>query len=217
VIAFTPISRPATWTGHALNLVVPFPSSPRRLSPQHWTPLESVMAHVWVYPVAMARTPVPRPSTPTGVELCRDWALPSIPLPPQHLAAAAVESAQVCQAPTLTVRISVVGPETTGMLAWPPIGVALPSSPNWLKPQQSALPTAVTAQVWEPAPAVEIARMPGGRPTTLTGVRLSMVLPLPSWPKWLNPQHLTVPELVRAQVSKPPAEIATTLLARPTT
>ena len=45
-------------------------------------------------------------------------------------------------------------------------------------------------------------------PVTATGVALSVVVPLPSWPKTLSPQHLTVPPvLVSAQVWKPPAAI----------
>ena len=33
------------------------------------------------------------------------------------------------------------------------------------------------------------------------------MVPLPSWPKEFNPQHLTVPPVRRAQVSSAPAEI----------
>ena len=45
------------------------------------------------------------------------------------------------------------------------------------------------------------------RPLTLTGVEESVLVPSPSWPDWLSPQHLTVPPARRAQVWSLPAEI----------
>ena len=61
----------------------------------------------------------------------------------------------------------------------------------------------------------EIAVTPLARPATSTGVPLSIVEPFPSWPPPLNPQHLTPPALVRAQVWVLPAAIAVTPMARP--
>ena len=37
------------------------------------------------------------------------------------------------------------------------------------------------------------------RPDTATGISLSVVVPLPSWPLALSPQHMTAPAVVRAQ------------------
>ena len=45
----------------------------------------------------------------------------------------------------------------------------------------------------------------------------SVVVPSPSWPKSLSPQHLTPPALVSAQVWPSPAAIAVTPLVRPVT
>ena len=41
-------------------------------------------------------------------------------------------------------------------------------------------------------------------PTTSTGVRLLVVVPVPSEPKSLAPQHFTLRETIRAQLTKPP-------------
>jgi hypothetical protein len=48
-------------------------------------------------------------------------------------------------------------------------------------------------------------------------VLLLIIEPFPSWPPVLLPQHFTPPPLVSAQVWPPPAAIALTPLARPTT
>src|ERR1035437_2623824 len=45
-------------------------------------------------------------------------------------------------------------------------------------------------------------------PLAATGVELSVVVPLPSWPWPLDPQQLTEPSARRAQVWPEPAEIA---------
>ena len=37
---------------------------------------------------------------------------------------------------------------------------------------------------------------PLARPTTAVGTRLSIVVPFPSWPEVLVPQHFTAPEVV---------------------
>src|SRR5262249_62436368 len=63
-----------------------------------------------------------------------------------------------------------------------------------------------SAQVWEPPAA--IALTPLVSPETSTGVCRWVVVPSPSWPKSFEPQHLTPPEAVRAQVWPAPAETA---------
>jgi hypothetical protein len=44
-------------------------------------------------------------------------------------------------------------------------------------------------------------------------VELAVVVPSPSWPLKLPPQHFTAPPLVTAQVYPPPADTATALSA----
>src|SRR5437588_11567137 len=84
--------------------------------------------------------------------------------------------------------------------------VPSPSSPTALLPQHFTPPPVVRAQVWE-VPA-EMAATPEVRPETSTGVVLSVVVPFPSWPQSLNPQHFAPPPVVTAQACKVPAEIA---------
>src|SRR6266700_2553101 len=65
----TPLERPLTSTGTELVVFVPFPSSPTRLFPQHFTPPSAAMAQAWDNPTATAVAPPERPITSTGVEL----------------------------------------------------------------------------------------------------------------------------------------------------
>src|SRR3989304_5568836 len=58
-IALTPLARPKTSTGTLRSLVVPSPSPPKGLSPQHLTPPALVSAQVELQPTAMAGTPPP--------------------------------------------------------------------------------------------------------------------------------------------------------------
>ena len=60
-------------------------------------------------------------------------------------------------------------------------------------------PPLVNAQVWL-MPAAAISLTPLVRPETSTGTRLSVGLSLPSSPAKFDPQHLTPPALVSAQV-----------------
>ena len=54
------------------------------------------------------------------------------------------------------------------------------------------------------------------RPVTTTGVDALVVVPLPSWPEALAPEHLAVPLASTAHEWLPPALIATAVL-RPVT
>ena len=79
----------------------------------------------------------------------------------------------------------------------------LPSWPTPPEPQHFApglvAPVAVRrAHVW-PLPA-EMAETPVLMPKTSTGARVSLLLALPSWPKWLSPQHFAPPAVVTAHV-----------------
>ena len=85
-----------TVTGVEALVVVPLPSSPLVLLPQHFTVLLARSAHVWspwlVIAVALAR-----PVTATGLDVFVVVALPSCPevLLPHHLALPVARSAQV--------------------------------------------------------------------------------------------------------------------------
>src|SRR5262245_51662555 len=78
-------------------------------------------------------------------------------------------------------------------------------------------PVVVNAQVWLPPGADATATTPLVRPLTSTGVSRSVVVPSPSCPRLLLPQHLTPPALVSAQLYPPPAVTAATPLVRPVT
>src|SRR5450432_2448960 len=74
----------------------------------------------------------------------------------------------------------------------------LPSWPRKLKPQHWTPPVESTAQVWEPP--VAIATTVPAKPTTETGTSELVVVPLPSWPLVLVPQHERRPFVSSAQV-----------------
>src|SRR6185312_7082045 len=82
-------------------------------------------------------------------------------------------------------------------------------------PQHLTAPAAVRAQVW-PAP-VEIAATPEDSPTTSTGACRVVVVPSPSSPWLLSPQHLTAPAAVTTHTCIPPTEMETAPRERPTT
>jgi hypothetical protein len=66
------------------------------------------------------------------------------------------------------------------------------------------VPAEVRARLWYSLAATAVATTPPGK-ATATGVGLSVVVPLPSWPKLLRPQEKTVPAEVRATVWTLPA------------
>ena len=55
-------------------------------------------------------------------------------------------------------------------------------------------------QEWEPPAVIAVTPV---RPLTATGVDELVVVPLPSWPEELRPQHLTVPVVSRAHECRP--------------
>src|SRR4051794_14941946 len=93
--------------------------------------------------------------------------------------------------------------------------VPSPSAPRPFQPQHLTAPAPVSAHA-SSSPAL-IATTPASSPLTSTGVELSVVVPLPSSPCWLEPQHLTAPAAVSAHVRSLPALIATTPLPSPIT
>ena len=80
--------------------------------------------------------------------------------------------------------------------------VAFPSWPLSLSPQHQAVWSRSTTHVCDPpAPAAEaLARLPDPpAPTTWTGVVLLVVVPFPSWPLSLSPQHHATKSALRAR------------------
>jgi len=62
-----------------LAVVVPLPSRPEPLWPQHLTPPPLVSAQVWKLPAVIALTPLARPETSTGMVLLVVVPFPSWP------------------------------------------------------------------------------------------------------------------------------------------
>src|SRR6266568_960090 len=113
-MAVSPLVRPSTSTGTELSVVEElFPSSPLRLSPQHWAPPFTI-AQVCSPPAAMAVTPLVRPSTSTGTRLFAAKLFPSSPLPlsPQHWARP-FTTAQVWPQPAAMAVTPLVRPSTS--------------------------------------------------------------------------------------------------------
>ena len=91
-MAATPLVSPITSTGVVLKLLgplVPSPSSPEPLRPQHLTPPTVVRAQVWRFPAETLATPLVNATTSTGVVLKLGPPVPSsswkLSLRPQHL------------------------------------------------------------------------------------------------------------------------------------
>src|SRR4051794_16880782 len=101
-MAATPLVSPETSVGTSRSVVVPSPSWPARLPPQHFTPPPLVSAHVCPVAAASATTPDGRAGTATGVRRAVVVPSPScpLPLPPQHLTPPTLESAQMWEKPT---------------------------------------------------------------------------------------------------------------------
>ena len=73
----------------------------------------------------------------------------------------------------------------------------LPSCPFSLNPQQYTPPAATTAQA---CPLLAAIAVMSARPVTGTGVGELVVVPLPSDPEELLPQHSTVRSAMRTQL-----------------
>src|ERR1043166_1138100 len=99
----TAVVSPFTSTGVRRWVVVPSPTWPLPLRPQHLVPPLVVNAHVWERPVAIWRTPLVIPLTSTGVRRLVVAPSPRSPLPlsPQHLAPPLVVTAHVWSPPTV--------------------------------------------------------------------------------------------------------------------
>ncbi len=86
-----------------------------------------------------------------------------------------------------------------------------PNCSSLLLPQHLTPPTLVSAQVWFVPAAIAIT--PLVSPMTSVGTDLSVVVPSPSMPPLLSPQHLTPPPLVSAHVWAVPDVIETMSVA----
>ena len=144
-----PVASPVTCAAKELAVVVPLPSLPETLDPQHNRPRDDEMAHEWLYAAEIARMSLPSSYTRIGTVLLVDVPLPSLPEPfaPQHNASPAVVTAQLCSHPADTDATPDESPATG-------VGVDLfvvfpfPSLPEPFAPQHSAAPSEVTAHVW---------------------------------------------------------------------
>src|SRR5437588_176529 len=109
-----PRPRPGTSIGTRRLVVVPSPSCPYAFQPQHLIPPAPSSAQVWSRPAYSAFTPLPSPTTSTGVE--RDTCVPSpsrpLPLNPQHFTPPLAVSAHAWRSPTAIAPAPLVRPRT---------------------------------------------------------------------------------------------------------
>ena len=133
-----------------------------------------------------------------GVSLSYVSVLPSCPLSflPQHLTALPLMTAQVDWL-LLEIWVAPVIPLTETGVSWLVESLLLPSLPLDARPQHLAVPSLSLAQVKsEPAASSETPE----RPDTDTGLVRIVVVPSPKVPFELDPQHFTLPPLIKAQL-----------------
>ncbi len=186
--AATPPLRPIGEAGVRRPVVVPSPSWPKPLLPQHSVPPDVITAQVWASPPSSEATPPPTAEATTGTVWLVVEPSPSWPLAfaPQHTTMPLVFSAQVWYAPAAMADTPLARPETaTGVEL--SVKEAFPSWPPRLLPQHLTAPPDVSAHAW-PWPVAMVAT-PLARPTTVTGVKRSVVVPSPSCPKSFEPQQ----------------------------
>src|SRR5947207_792874 len=118
-------ARPLTSTGAGALVVVPFPSCPAKLSPQHLTVPPPSSAQVCLYPQDTA-TASSIPTTATGVVASVFVPLPSWPrsLRPQHRTAPPASSAHACWGPADSALAPASPLTATGWVVTP--GPAIP-------------------------------------------------------------------------------------------
>src|SRR5882672_7157760 len=78
--------------------------------------------------------------------------------------------------------------------------VPSPRAPNELSPQHDMFPFPLTTHVCRPPAAMSRAVRNPPPPETVAGTELPIVVPLPSWPEPLRPQHCTLPSARSAHV-----------------
>ena len=99
----------------------------------------------------------------------------------------------------------------TGILLF--VVLELPSCPYRFPPQQKVVPVPDSAQLWLLPLLTEMKPLPN--PCTSTGVVLEVLVPFPSFPPSLLPQHLTAPPWVTAQPWAEPRLMEMTVPSRP--
>ena len=167
--------------------------------PQHCTAPPEVTAQVWAEAAATATAPLASPLTGTGAARCVVVPSPICPeaLRPQHHTAPPLVTAQVWPLPAATASTPLASPLTgTGVSRC--VVVPSPTWPYPLYPQHCTPPPLVSAQVWL-LPAITDTT-PLSSPLTGTGITCVVVVPSPSWPEPLYPQHCAPPLLVSPQV-----------------
>ena len=119
-IAVTPL-RPVTSCGVlAFPSVLPVPSSPSQLEPQHFTPPLLINTQVWFAPAAIDTTPLLSPVTLCGVYALVVPPFPKWPFPlyPQHFAPPPLVTTHVCSKPA-AIATTLLSPVTfCGALAY---------------------------------------------------------------------------------------------------
>src|SRR5438105_468284 len=131
-----PVLNPVTTTGVDALVVVPLPSWPYPLNPQHRAVPFATNAHEWK-PPALIAVVVVKPCTATGVDALIVVPLPNCPEPlaPQHLAVPSASNAQEWLPPA-AIATALVRPVTTAgvVLQAAPLQVCGPVKvplPNW--------------------------------------------------------------------------------------
>ena len=166
-----------TFTGADLLVVVPSPSAPYVLKPQHFTPPFTISAHTWdvssenANAAETAVTPrnglesVELVTTSTGVDRSVVVPSPNCPLEflPQHFTPPFTINAQEVQPPAEIAATPLVNPVTS-------VGVVLPEpvpfSPKKFDPQHFTPPDEVRAHVCAVPPSIATALV---KPLTSTG------------------------------------------------
>src|SRR2546421_4049439 len=127
------------------------------------------------------------------------------PAPQQRTVPSAMIAQLDASAAAMPVKSAI--PVTSTGIGFAGVAVPLPICPEPPSPQQRAVWSASTAQVWlEPGPAAIATAF--WRPDTGTGVGESTMAPLPRVPLVLAPQHRTEPSCSRAQLCSAPAVMA---------
>ncbi|CAI8411941.1 MAG: Uncharacterised protein [Marine Group II euryarchaeote MED-G33] len=188
--------------------VVPSPCWPSLFPPQQCTEPSLMTAQVWWSPATIPTT-LESESTCTGICELELSPLPNCPkiLLPQHIAVPLSKMAQVCRSPA----VRAVTPMSIVIDVGEDWLVSVPS-PNWprsFQPQHAIVSSESTAQVCC-SPVVTATGISPLR-LTVTGEFALVLVPSPSWPSLLCPQHFRDWSSRSAQVCDSPNEIATAL------